>query len=132
MKNKQYKEEDHGGYAINIEAFDIAGALVNPRIIENGNESLQTMGINTNCHDVDGYMNIDVKDDKTSTIDGTDASTFTTETIPLVDEKSVYILSKNKTLSLQNYWSICKNQEFRLKEGEGGNEFSCEEGQFTG
>ena len=65
--------EDHGGYAINIEAFDIAGALVNPRIIENINELLQTMGLNTKFHDIDGYMNIDVKDDKTSTIDGTEA-----------------------------------------------------------
>ena len=77
------------------------------------------MGLNTNFHDDnDGHMNIDVKDDETSTIDGTEASTFITETIPLVDENKLYILFKNKTLSLQNYWSICKIQEFRLKEDE--------------
>ena len=34
MCNKQYKEEDHGGYAINIGAFDIAGKLKKPRIME--------------------------------------------------------------------------------------------------
>ena len=55
--------------------------------MEDGNESLQTMGLNTNFRDVDGYMDIEVKDDKTPTIDGTDISTFTTETLPLVDEK---------------------------------------------
>ena len=38
MRNKEYKKEDHGGYAINVGTFDIAGALRNPRIIEDGNE----------------------------------------------------------------------------------------------
>ena len=62
--------------------------------MEDGNESLQTMGLNTNFRDVDGYMDIEVNDDKTPTIDGTDISTFTTETLPLVDEKLLDILSK--------------------------------------
>ena len=35
-----------------------------PRIMENGNESLQTMGLNTNFYDVDYYTNTEVKDDK--------------------------------------------------------------------
>ena len=96
MRNKQYKEEDHGGYATNVGAFDIAGLLGNSRILEDGNESLQTMGLNTNFRDVDGYMDIEVKDDKTPTIDGTDISTFTTETLLLVDEKLLDILSKNQ------------------------------------
>ena len=63
IRNKQYEEEDHGGYAINVGAFDIAGALDNPRTIEDDNESLHTMGLNTTFHEVDGYMVIEVKDD---------------------------------------------------------------------
>ena len=27
MRNKYYKHDDHGGYAINVESFDISGAL---------------------------------------------------------------------------------------------------------
>ena len=99
-----------------------------PRIMENGNESLQTMGLNTNFYDVDYYTNTEVKDDKTPTTDGTEVSTFTTETHSLADEKRSDILSKIKTLSLQNYWSICKNQEFHPKKIEVKHYFSCEEG----
>ena len=95
MQNKQYKGEDHGGYAINVGAFGIAGALGNHRIMEDGNELLQTMGLNTTFHEVDGYMDIEVKDDKTPTIYGTEFSTFTTETLPLANEKTQDILSKN-------------------------------------
>ena len=62
MKNKQYKEEDHGGYTINIGSFDIAGPLDKPRIMEDDNAALQTMGLNTHFQDVDGYMDIEVKD----------------------------------------------------------------------
>ena len=89
LRNKQDKEEDHEGYTINVGTFDIAGALGNPRIIEDGNASLKTMGFNTTFHDVDGYMDIEVKDDKTPTTDGSEVS------------------------------CICKNQEFRPKEDEG-------------
>ena len=38
--NKQYKDEYHGSYAINVKAFDIVGALGNPRIMEDDIESL--------------------------------------------------------------------------------------------
>ena len=48
IRNKHYKEEHHGEDAINVGAFDIVGALIKPRIMENGNESLQTMGLNKN------------------------------------------------------------------------------------
>ena len=96
MRNKQYKEEDHEDYAINVGAFGIVGALGNPRIMEDGNESLQTMGINPTFHDVDGYMDIEVKDHKTLITDGTEVSTFTTETLPLADEDFLNILSKNQ------------------------------------
>ena len=88
MRNKQYKKEDHGGYAINVRAFDIAGALDNPRIMEDGNKSLHTMGLNTTFHEVDGYMDIEVKDDKTPNTDSTEVSTFMTETLPLANEKT--------------------------------------------
>ena len=96
MRDKKYKEEDHGGYAINVGVFDIEGALGNPRIMEDGNESLQTMWLNTTFHDVDGYMNIEVKEGKTPTTDVTEVSTFTTETLSLADEKLLDILSKNQ------------------------------------
>ena len=68
---KKYKEEDHGGYAINVGAFDIEGTLGNPRIMEDGNESLQTMGLYASFHDTNGYMDIEVKENTTPTIDGT-------------------------------------------------------------
>ena len=96
MRNKQYKEEDHEDYAINVGAFGIVGALGNPRIMEDGNESLQTMGINPTFHDVDGYMDKEVKDHKTLITDGTEVSTFTTETLPLADKKLLEIISKNQ------------------------------------
>ena len=46
MRNKHYKEETYGGYAINVGAFDIVGALGKPRIMKDGNESLQVVDIN--------------------------------------------------------------------------------------
>ena len=64
--------------------------------MEDGNESLQTMGINTTFHDTNGYMDIEVKEDTTPTTDGTEVSTFPTETLPLADEKLLDILSKNQ------------------------------------
>ena len=96
MRNQKYKEEDHDGYAINVGAFDIEGALGNPRIMKDGNKSLQTIGFNTTFHDINYYMDIEVKEDKTLTTDGTEVSTFTTETLPLADEKLLDILSKNQ------------------------------------
>ena len=53
------------------------------------------MGINTNFNDVDGYMDIEVKYDKTLTTDGIEVFTFTMETIPLTYETLLDILSKN-------------------------------------
>ena len=48
MRNKHYTEEDHGGCAINVRAFDIAKTLVKLRIMEDSDELLQTMDINKN------------------------------------------------------------------------------------
>ena len=103
MCNKQYKEEYHDGYAINIGAFDITGALEKPRIMKDGNVSLQTMALNKNFQDDDSYTGIEVKKGKPPTTDGIEVSTFTTETFPLSDEKRLDILSKITTLSLRNY-----------------------------
>ena len=54
------------------------------------------MGLNTTFHDTNGYVDIEVKEDITPTTDETEVSTFTTETLPLADEKLLDILSKNQ------------------------------------
>ena len=128
MRNKQYKKEDHGGYAINVRAFDIAGALDNHRIMEDGNKSLHTMGLNTTFHEVDGYMDIEVKDDKTPNTDRTEVSTFMTETLPLANEKIRTSFPKIKTLSLQNYWNICKKSGVPSQGRRGENECPMKKG----
>ena len=64
--------------------------------MKDGNKSLQTIGFNTTFHDINYYMDIEVKEDKTLTTDGTEVSTFTTEILPLADEKLLDILSKNQ------------------------------------
>ena len=50
-RNKHYKDEDHGGYTINIEPFDIDGALRRQRIMKYRNESLNNMGLHHNFDD---------------------------------------------------------------------------------
>ena len=37
MRNTYYKEADYGGYVINVESFDIVGALERPLIMKDGN-----------------------------------------------------------------------------------------------
>ena len=54
------------------------------------------MGLNTNFEDVDGYMDMEVKDGNNTTTDGTEVSTFTTEALSLADEKRLNIFSKNQ------------------------------------
>ena len=54
------------------------------------------MGLNTTFHDVESYIDIDVKENKTPTTDETEVSTFTTETLPLANEKRLDIFSKNQ------------------------------------
>ena len=48
-RNKHYRDEDHGGYEINMGSFDIEGILGRSRLMEEGNESLLTMVIQKNC-----------------------------------------------------------------------------------
>ena len=75
-------------YAISVGSFYIAGALGMPRLMENGNESLLTIGIQKNYGD-------------TNTIEGstlcthqTKVSTFTTYS-PHENEKLKDILAKH-------------------------------------
>ena len=80
---------------MNAGSFDIEGALGRPRIMEDGIESLQTMGLNKFLSEYDNYMDIDIKYGKTQATNGTKASTFTTNTFPLANEKLFDILFKN-------------------------------------
>ena len=64
--------------------------------MKDGNNSLQIIVIHIYLRDDDSYMDIEVKEDKTPAIDGTEIFTFTTETLPLADEKLLNILSINQ------------------------------------
>ena len=54
------------------------------------------MGININFQGDDGYMDIEVKDGKTPTTDGTEVSIFMMEALPLADRNPLDILFKNQ------------------------------------
>ena len=119
MRNKKYKEENHGGYAINVGAFDIEGTLGNPRIMEDGNESLQTMGLNKTSNDINGFMDIEIKEESTQTTDGTEVSTFTTVTLPLADEKLLDILTKNQDAILPELLEYLQKSGIPSQGGQG-------------
>ena len=74
-RNKHYKDEDHGDYAINVGSFDIEGALGRPRLMEDGNESLMTMGIQTN------YMGSKFTEGTSLITDETEVSTVAADTL---------------------------------------------------
>ena len=74
-RNKHYKEEDYGGYAINVAYFDIEGALGRPHPMKDGNESLMTMGMQTN------YMGSKFIEGASLIIDETEVSTVTADTL---------------------------------------------------
>ena len=88
-RNRHYKEEDKGGYAINVGGFDIAGKLARPRIMEDGNESLQTMGLQ------DKSSPREIEDDLVSTQDDTEVSTFTTDLLTREDQL-LEVLARNE------------------------------------
>ena len=96
--------------------------------MEDDTESLQTIGLKKKFQDDNSYMNIEVKEGKHHTIDGTKVSTFTTETLPLADERRLDILSKISTLSLLSYYLIFNKQEFCPREGEGEMSFPVKKG----
>ena len=119
-ETKRYKEEYYGRYSINVGAFNIEGTLSNPRIMVDGNESLQTMGLNTTFNDTNGYMDIEVKEDTTPTTDGTEVSTFTMETLPLADEKLLDILYKNQDTIPPELLEYLKKSGIPSQRGRGG------------
>ena len=88
-RNKHYKEEDKGGYAINVGGFDIEGSLDRPRIMEDGNESLQTMGLQ------DKNSPRDMEGDMLSTQDDTEVSTFTVD-LPTREDQLLEVLARNE------------------------------------
>ena len=115
--NKHYKEEDQGGYTINVGSFDITGTLSRSRIIGDGNKSLQTMGVTKVLSDDNSYMNIKAKDGKHPATNETEVLTSIAKTLPLADKKRLDILSKN--------------EDFSVPESTRGNKFFGEEGQQT-
>ena len=95
MRTKQYKDEDKGGYTINVESFDIEDELERPRIMEDNNESLLTMGLqynDTKSHDND--MSMENSKEVILNADGTDISTFTTYQPSQMDEHILDVLSR--------------------------------------
>ena len=95
--------------------------------MEDGNETLRTMSLNTNFNHVDGYMAIGVKDDKTPTTDETEVSTFTTETLPLANEKTFGHPLQKSRLYRSRTIGVFEKAGISSQGGRGENEFSCEE-----
>ena len=95
--------------------------------MEDSNGSLRTIGLNRNIQDDDGYMDIEVKEGKTPTIDGTNVSTFTTETLQLADEKRLYILSKKQDYIPPELLAYFQQTGISSQGGRDGNKFSNEE-----
>ena len=67
MWNKHYTDVDHA-------SFDIAGALGRPCLMKDGNESLVMMGTQKK------YIDIAITERATLVTNGTEVSTFTTNT----------------------------------------------------
>ena len=89
MRNKHYREDDRGGYAINVGSFDIVGGLGRPRFMEDGNEALLTMGIQNNYGDTNTIEGL------TLVTDQTEVSTFTADS-PYENEKLKDMLTKHQ------------------------------------
>ena len=96
--------------------------------MEDDTESLQTIGLKKKIQDDNSYMNIEVKEGKHHTIDGTKVSTFTTETLPLADERRLDILSKNQYSIPPELLSYFQQTGIPSQGGRRGNELSSEEG----
>ena len=73
-RNKNYRDDDHNGYAITMGSFHIAGALGRPRFIEDGNNSLMTMGMQKN------YVNTKYTEGSSLIIDEIEVYMFTVDT----------------------------------------------------
>ena len=110
--NKYHREENHGEYANNMELFNMSEVLGRLRLIEDGNESLLTMGIQKNygdTHTIEG---------STLVIDQIEVSTFTADSLKhllsIALQKTgivrtfprvmVYTSKKYQGLGVKNYW----------------------------
>ena len=107
-KNKYYKAEDKGGYAINIEDFNIERSLVRPRIMEDGNESLQTMRL----------QDKNSSQDMVSTHDDTKVYTFIIDPLSREDQL-LDILNRNKSNLPCEVLTLLKLAEIPSKGGRG-------------
>ena len=87
--------------------------------MEDGNESLHMMGLNTTFHDTDGYMDIEVKEDTTPSIDRTEVSTFTTDILLLTDEKLLDILFKNQDTIPTRTFGVLEKSGIPSQRGRG-------------
>ena len=88
-RDKHYKAEDKGGYAINVGGLDIDGSLGRPRIMEDSNESLQTIGLQ------DKKVPQNMEDDMVSNHDDTEVFTFTIDPSPREDQ-FLEVFNRNK------------------------------------
>ena len=129
--DKHYKDDDQWGYAINVGSFHIEEELEWSRIMEDGNEYLQTMDVNTCLNEKYSYIYIEVKDGNIPATDETEVSTFTTEPLPLADEKLFDIMFKNQDTNTSRGTRILKKKEFGPRKDDGKNEFIGEEKQHT-
>ena len=95
MRTKQYKDEDKGGYTINVGSFDIEDELGRPRIMEDNSESLLTMGLQYNgTRNHDNDMSMENSKEVILNADRTDISTFTTYQPSQMDEHILDIVSR--------------------------------------
>ena len=115
MRDKHYKDDDQWGYVINVGSFNIKEELEWPRIIEDGNDYLQTMYVITCLNEKDSYVYIEIKDGNIPAIDETEVSTFTTEPLPLADEKLFDIISKNQDTIPPEVLEYLKKTRIRSK-----------------
>ena len=88
-RNKYYRDANHGEYAINVGSYDIAEALGRPYFMEDGNESLLTMGMQKN------YGDTNIIEGTTLVTYQTEASTFTTN-LPRENEKLKEMMAKHQ------------------------------------
>ena len=93
-RNKYYREDNYGGYTINVGSFDIEEALGIPLLMEDGNELLLTMGIQKN------YWDTSTKERSTLVTDQTEVSTFTTD-LSYENENLKDMLTKYQNTILQ-------------------------------
>ena len=111
-RNKNYKDEDRGGYTINVGSFDIERALGRPRLMEDGNESLMPMGMQTN------YVGSKFTEGISSITDKTEVSTVTVDTLHK-NEKLKDILAKHQDTTPHEVLEYLMKTGTPPREGEG-------------